>query len=50
MPDWLVALLIVWAWSWGFVIAWAIAHERKSFWHGFLDGLALKMFWPKHSR
>lgn len=43
MPDWLIALCIIWAWGLGFITAWAICHNNDPFWREFFRGLAI---WP----
>lgn len=44
MPDWLTAILIVAAWIDGFFVAWAMCHQDKPRWRGYLDGRSLR-FW-----
>ena len=45
MSDWVVALLMLYAYANGFVMAWAIAHREQPMWQGFLDGLAAPFVW-----
>jgi hypothetical protein len=39
MPDWLIALIVLWAYTSGFTTAWAVCHRMSPFWSGFVDGL-----------
>jgi len=50
MPDWLVNLLMVWAFAWGFVCAWCACHQHDPFWRGFQDGLSFRFLWDRRRR
>jgi hypothetical protein len=45
MPDWLIALIMLWMYALGYLTAHAFAHEDEPFWRGFLDGLTFRRIW-----
>ncbi len=44
IPDWLIALMLVFMWLHGFVTAWAISHEDDPIWSAFLTVSTFGMF------
>ena len=43
MPEWQVAILIVFVWGWGFMFGCALClHKQSPFWAGFMDGMSLR--------
>lgn len=47
MPDYIVAILMFWMYSLGYLTAYGLAHQSDPFWHGFIDGLTFRKIWMR---
>jgi hypothetical protein len=50
IPEWLVVLMMVCMFLYGFVLGHAVNNQQDPFWRSFMDGLALRRLWDRRFR
>lgn len=45
MSDAILAVIILWAFAHGFMLAWALKSDGHPFWTGYLDVITLRGLW-----